>query len=69
MMRDSPKVIHEPAVRPPWFPAGVRETDPGLQQTIDMLIDEIGEQSFPASDPPAWGAVSSRLNQDGGPRS
>jgi hypothetical protein len=30
---------------------------------IDRLIDEMGAQSFPASDPPAWGTVSSRLDQ------
>ena len=37
-------------------------TRPGLQ-TVDMLIDEMGAESFPASDPPAWGVVSSRLKQ------
>jgi hypothetical protein len=31
------------------------------RQTIEVLIDEIGSQSFPASDPPAWGVVSARL--------
>jgi hypothetical protein len=30
---------------------------------VEMLIDEIGSQSFPASDPPAWGVVSSRLEE------
>lgn len=45
-----------------WLRGRDGETNRG-QQTIDMLIDEMGEQSFPASDPPAWGAVSSRLDQ------
>jgi len=30
---------------------------------VETLIDEIGSQSFPASDPPAWGVVSSRLEE------
>jgi hypothetical protein len=43
--------------------SGDRVVDrPGLQ-TIDMLIDEMGAESFPASDPPSWGVVSSRLGQ------
>jgi hypothetical protein len=40
-----------------------RETNPAGQQTVDRLIDEMGAQSFPASDPPAWGSVSSRVDQ------
>jgi len=41
---------------------------PNGQRTIEMLIDEIGAQSFPASDPPAWGVVTSRLARaDDGP--
>jgi hypothetical protein len=40
-----------------------KETTEACRQTIDLLIDELGEQSFPASDPPAWGSVSSRLEQ------
>ncbi len=50
--------------------SGDRETNQTRQQTIDLLIDELGTQSFPASDPPAWGSVSSRLEQarrDAGP--
>jgi hypothetical protein len=42
---------------------GDKETTEVGRQTIDLLIDELGEQSFPASDPPAWGSVSSRLEQ------
>ena len=33
------------------------------REAIEMLIDEMGTQSFPASDPPAWGAVAYRLDQ------
>ena len=48
---------------------GGRETNPAGQQSVDRLIDEMGAQSFPASDPPAWGTPSSRTDQasrDGG---
>lgn len=33
------------------------------RQRVEILIDQIMEQSFPASDPPAWGIVSSRFDQ------
>ena len=33
------------------------------RRNIERLIDEIVEQSFPASDPPAWGVVSALLEQ------
>ena len=33
------------------------------RQIIDSLIDDMGAQSFPASDPPAWDTVSSRLEE------
>lgn len=45
------------------LPEGDNEANQARQQTIDMLIDEIGAESFPASDPPAWGVVISRLDQ------
>ena len=32
------------------------------RQAIEELIDEMGEQSFPARDPPAWGTLASRLD-------
>ena len=44
-------------------PRGGSDTNAAGQQTIDGLIDEMGAQSFPASDPPAWESVSARLNQ------
>ena len=31
------------------------------RRATEQLIDEIVSQSFPASDPPAWGAVAARL--------
>jgi hypothetical protein len=37
--------------------------DLGCRQAVEILIDQITEQSFPASDPPAWGTVSSRFEQ------
>jgi hypothetical protein len=33
------------------------------RRSIEKLIDDIGAQSFPASDPPAWGAVADLLEQ------
>jgi hypothetical protein len=37
---------------------GQRETERAGQQSVERLIDEMGAQSFPASDPPTWGTVS-----------
>jgi hypothetical protein len=42
---------------------GEKESTEARRRKIDLLIDELGKQSFPASDPPAWGSVSSRLDQ------
>lgn len=49
--------------------SGPRLPDPDMEprradpEAIERLIDEIGAQSFPASDPPAWGVVSARLEE------
>ena len=43
-----------------WRRSGDRDANQARQQAIERLIDEMGAQSFPASDPPAWGAVSSQ---------
>jgi hypothetical protein len=37
--------------------------DLACRQSVEILIDDITEQSFPASDPPAWGTASSRCRQ------
>ncbi len=39
------------------------EAEPAHPEAIERLIDEIGAQSFPASDPPAWGVVAARLEE------
>jgi hypothetical protein len=35
--------------------------DREVRKSVEVLIDEMAEQSFPASDPPTWGTVSTRL--------
>jgi hypothetical protein len=30
---------------------------------LEAIIDEIIEDTFPASDPPAWGAVAARIER------
>lgn len=40
-------------------------TTPSAQRRyVEELIDDIVAQSFPASDPPAWGVVASLLEQE-----
>jgi hypothetical protein len=33
------------------------------REAVETMIDEISEQSFPASDPPAWGVIRARLDR------
>jgi hypothetical protein len=42
---------------------GKSETERQAQRVVDSLIDAMGAESFPASDPPTWGTVFSRLEQ------
>jgi hypothetical protein len=39
--------------------------DPGrrARQALEAFIDEIIEGTFPASDPPAWGAAAARVER------
>jgi len=40
-----------------------RARDSACRQSVEILIDGMTEQSFPASDPPAWGIASARCEQ------
>jgi hypothetical protein len=42
---------------------GGETTQETSRRGVEMLIDEIVEDSFPASDPPAWGVAASRLER------
>jgi hypothetical protein len=33
------------------------------RETVEELIDQMGQDSFPASDPPAWGVIDARLDR------
>jgi hypothetical protein len=38
------------------------QLEPG-RSAVEHLIDEIVDDTFPASDPPAWGVAASRLER------
>jgi hypothetical protein len=46
----------------PRQPGGEAAPEPG-RSAVERLIDEIVEDTFPASDPPAWGVAASRLER------
>jgi hypothetical protein len=69
-LRSLPVVNHsvevvsmKPTPTGPRLRAPAPEAGPAHADAIEALIDEIGAQSFPASDPPAWGVVSARLDE------
>lgn len=39
-------------------------TQDARRMDIERLIDEIVAQSFPASDPPAWGVISALFEEE-----
>jgi len=46
----------------PRDPANGTEPE-GTRTAVEQLIDDIVDDTFPASDPPAWGVAASRLKR------
>jgi hypothetical protein len=46
----------------PRKPEGEAPPEPS-RDAVEQLIDEIVDDTFPASDPPAWGVAASRLER------
>ncbi len=42
---------------------GGESTPQASRSAVERLIDEIVDDTFPASDPPAWGVAASRLER------